>query len=87
MKPVTPVLRYIPERVARPHEVVYAKNQPEYIPLPVIAHGHSVTSRWKLTFWERIQVLAVGSIFISQMNFGQPLQPILPSLDQPEPWR
>lgn len=87
MKPVAPVLRYVPERTPKPVEVTFAKDQPQYLPLPVIVHGEYVTSRWAFSLWERLHVLLFGFIFISQMNFGQALQPIRPSTEQPEPWQ
>jgi len=62
--------------------VVYAENQPEYIPLP--AHKSKsgvVTSCWKFTWWERIRLLFGARIYWSQMTFNQPLQPVQPGLD------
>ena len=87
MKPVKPTLRYIPNRVSPPQEVTWAENQTEYNPLPAIIHGDTTTSRWEFSFLERLHVLFFGFIFISQMNFGDKLQPILPSTEQPEPWK
>lgn len=87
MYPTTQVLTYIPDGVSPPYSKTYAENQPQYNPLPVIAHGDAVTSRWKFTWLERLHVLFAGYIFITQKNFGEPLQPILPSTMQPKPWR
>ncbi len=59
---------------------VYAKDQPEYLPLP--AHKSVdgiVTSCCKLSFKERLRVLFIGRLFISNMTFNLPLQPQLPS--------
>lgn len=87
MQPTTPVLTYIPDGAIIPSTVTFAKCQPEYNPLPTIEHGDKVTSRWKFTLRERLHVLFYGYIFITQKNFGEPLQPILPSIEQPKPWR
>lgn len=64
--------------------VVFAKDQPEYLPLP--AHNTSdgtVISCWRLSLWERIKVLWTGRLWLSQMTFGQALQPQLPDVDSP----
>lgn len=64
--------------------VVYAKDQPPYLPLP--AHRNEdgrVTSCWQLSVWERFKILLTGRIFWTQMTFDQPLQPIRPSLEFP----
>ncbi len=56
----------------------YAEDQPEYLPLP--AHKTPdgiVTSCWTLSFKERLRVLIHGQVFLSQMTFNQPLQPVL----------
>lgn len=82
-----PVLTYIPDGLAKPYETTFAREQPQYKPLHAIMHGDCVTSRWKFSFLERLHVLFAGYIFITQSNFGEPLQPILPSTMQPKPWR
>lgn len=66
--------------------VVLAKNQPQYLPLPVIRSSYPlgrVTSRWSLSLWERILVLFGGSLWIQQLTFGDPTQPIKPLLKEP----
>lgn len=68
------------------HNTVFAKDQPEYLPLP--AHlvdepeGRAITC-WKLTWPERIKVLLHGKFWFSQMTFKHPLQPQLPSVTSP----
>ena len=62
--------------------VIYAKDQPEYLPLP--AHktkDGTVTSCWAFTFKERLRILFGANVYWSQMTFNSPLQPIYPSLD------
>lgn len=60
-------------------EIVFAKDQPEYLPLPAIIdeYGHRITTRWKLTWRERLRVLVSGSIWHSCLTFGMSLQPIM----------
>lgn len=60
-------------------EVVYAKNQPEYIPLRTlvsIGPERKVTSRWTLTSEQRKAVADGADIFLTLLTFGDPLQPI-----------
>ena len=64
--------------------VVYAKNQPQYLPLP--AHNGidgRVTTCWTLTLRERVKVLLTGRMWLQQLAFGAPLQPQRPSADRP----
>ena len=64
--------------------ITYAKDQPEYLPLP--AHNGCdgvVTSCWRLTMKERVKVLFTGRLWLQQMAFGQALQPQRPSVDRP----
>ena len=56
---------------------VFAKDQPEYLPLP--AHreeGGQVTTCWKLSIIERVQVLFKGTLWLRTLTFNQPLQPL-----------
>lgn len=70
-KPVTPVLL----RRAAP-EVVYAKDQPQYIPLPAVDCDGVVTTRWKLSWAERLSVFLSGSIWLQVLTHRRPLQPV-----------
>jgi len=57
----------------------YAKDQPEYLPLPVYKDEHGlVISCWKLSLWERLIILITGKLWWSVMTFNNPLQPQLP---------
>jgi hemin uptake protein HemP len=62
-----------------PEEVVYAKGQPEYIPLRTLVGGpqRRVTSRWALTPEQRTTIADGADIFLTLTTFGKPLQPIL----------
>lgn len=58
--------------------VVYAKDQPEYLPLP----GYKAKTKegdfvfcMGLNFWERLRVLFRGRIWVCLWTFNNPLQP------------
>jgi hypothetical protein len=68
MKAVTPIF---PSSAAC--EVVYAKNQPEYEPLPAFRTQTCVVTRWKLSDDERRHIAGGGDLFICMMNFGRPI--------------
>lgn len=60
-------------------EIVYAKNQPEYIPLRVLrGEGKMVPviSRWQPTEEQRKLIAAGADIYLELSTFGNPLQPI-----------
>lgn len=78
MKPMSPVHPGQPEV-----EVTIAKDQPQYIPLPAVIVGDRVVTRWSLTFKERIRILFQGSMWLSILTFGQPLQPLKPQVECP----
>lgn len=74
MKPICPV---IPGGFLIP-EVVYAKDQPEYIPLPAWrGEDGKVVTRWKLTWRERLRVLMSGNLWLTILTFNRPLQPVM----------
>jgi hypothetical protein len=61
------------------HEVVYAKNQPEYNPLRVIRSSDKscrVLSRWTLTPQQRAEVMGGADIYLELSTFKHPLQPV-----------
>lgn len=78
---MTPVL--FPES-----NVTYAKDQPQYLPLPAHVHpadtNGTVTTCWRLTLRERVRALLTGRLWMMQWTFGEPLQPQRPSVDKPE---
>jgi hypothetical protein len=84
MMPMSPVIKKGRDEVQLP-EVVYAKDQPEYIPLPVVKQRSGiVTSRWRLTIRERLSVLLHGSVYLQIHTFNRPLQPTRMSVESPE---
>ncbi len=72
MQPVSPVA----PGLALP-EIVFAKSQPEYNPLPAYRSDDGlVVTRWKLTWMERITVLLGGNLWLSVLTFNRPIQPV-----------
>lgn len=66
-------------------EIVYAKNQPEYRPLPVYkADDGTVLSRWRLTWKERFLVLLRGDVYLFTSTFNKPLQPVMLEIERPK---
>ncbi len=62
--------------------VIYAKDHPQYKPLP--AHRTicgQVTSCWQLTPEEIEEVKLTGKIFLTQSTFNQALQPVMLKTD------
>ena len=66
-------------------EVTYAKDQPQYLPLPVLLSftRNRVTTRWRLTWRERLRVLWTGNVWHQALTFGQALQPVKLSATEP----
>lgn len=67
---------------------VFGANQPEYQPLPAERVGNPKTGQvntcWELSKDELKQIRETGKIWVSLLTFGQPLQPVLISVDKPE---
>lgn len=55
--------------------VVWAKDQPPYLPLPAYSNERETISCWQLTWLERLVVLFTGRVWLRLCNFGKPLQP------------
>ena len=73
MTPVSPVL----SEEFKDIEVVYAKDQPEYLPLPAIRNSKGIVlSRWKLTDEERNAIHSGADLYLSVYTFNHPLQPV-----------
>jgi hypothetical protein len=71
----------------RESNVVIAKYQPEYLPLPAWYDKSSprgeVISCWKLSFIERLRILFTGKLWFRVLTFHHPLQPQRPSVEYP----
>lgn len=58
--------------------VVFAKDQPEYQPLPAFRNDSpqgEVITCWQLSFSERLRILFTGKLWVSLMTFNKPLTP------------
>jgi len=71
--------------VAFPQQnVVFAEDQPEYLPLP--AHRTpkgEVISCWRLSWRECVRLLFTRRLWFRQLTFNFPLQPQLPQAESP----
>ena len=66
------------------YNLILAEDQPEYLPLPVDRDSEGLTiSCWKLSWKERFKILFTGVLWIQQLTFKSPLQPIAPSVETP----
>ena len=63
--------------------MVWAENQPPYLPLPAYTDDRETISLWAMTWRERIRALFTGRLWLRQLNLGNPLQPQVPSLQSP----
>jgi len=79
MQPVSPIIPGSEE-----FEVVYAKDQPEYTPLPVLRTEKALLTRWRLSEEERQWIANGGDLFIAVMHFGDRLQPMMPIAGTPD---
>lgn len=57
--------------------IVFAKDQPEYNPLPALTDGHTVITKWKLSDKEIKDIFDNRVVYLKILTFGRPLQPIL----------
>lgn len=68
--------------------VTYAKDQPQYLPLPAHRFRDDPQGRiaccWKLTLRERFRVLFTGAIWQQVLTFNQPLQPQKLTVEKPD---
>lgn len=67
------------------HNIVFAKDQPEYMPLPALKidsdQGEVITC-WKMSFRERLKVLFTGRVWLAMLSFHKPLTPSFLSVDR-----
>lgn len=64
--------------------IAFGKDQPEYQPLPVMHlqdESGSVISCWELTDEEIETIVRSKRLYLKQLTFYKPLQPILPTVD------
>lgn len=56
--------------------ITYAKDQPEYLPLPTYKNEEGiVTSCYELTWSERFAILFGAKVWLQLLTFNKPLQP------------
>lgn len=73
MKPAIPVIPQLPELTGP----AYAEGQPQYIPLPSLrTPDGTVTTRWAMSWKERLRILFSGHIWLTILTFNEPLQPV-----------
>lgn len=67
--------------------VVFAKDQPEYMPLPAMKIPNDpqglIITKWQLSPEELERIKETGTIHLSMLTFNQPLQPVLLTVDLP----
>mgnify|MGYP003496589326 CR=1 FL=1 len=59
--------------------IVFGANQPEYQPLPALAlrdQEGTIITCWELTEEELQEVIATKKIYLQQLTFNRPLQPV-----------
>lgn len=79
MQPVSPVVPGVDLE-----EMVYAKDQPQYLNLPCFRDPDgTVVTRWAMTWRERLQALWTGNIYVTCLTFNKPLQPLKLSTTAP----
>lgn len=58
------------------HNVVFAKDQKEYQPLPALKfEDGTVVTCWKLSWKEMFRLVFTRKIWLAQLSFNKPLQP------------
>lgn len=70
------------------HELVMAKDQPEYIPLRCVASSDNYgrrLSRWTLSAEQRRAIAAGGDIYLELLTFNRPMNPIRVGVGDPNP--
>ena len=65
--------------------VVFAKDQPEYLPLPAYRSEDGVVfTRWHMTWRERLRAFWRGDVYLEMHTFNRPLQPVMLHITPPE---
>lgn len=58
------------------HNIVFAKDQKEYLPLPALKfEDGEVVTCWQLSWKEVFKLLVTRKIWLAQLSFNKPLQP------------
>lgn len=64
---------------------IIAKEQKEFLPLPVAIEGNCCTTCWELNEEELQELIKTKKLWLHQFNFGQKIQPQLPSVKREDP--
>lgn len=65
------------------HNATFGKGQPQYEPLPVLLFPDGqVISCWQLNDEEKARVAETGQIWLSQLTFNRPLQPVFMTVEK-----
>ena len=78
---MTPVL---PDLIDGGHPITFAKDQPEYLPLPALRFADGlVLTRWRLSAEELAALVNGEDLYLSVWTFNRPLQPVLLTVGLP----
>lgn len=62
---------------------IFGEGQPQYEPLPVLLFPDGqVISCWQLSEEEKARVAETGEIWLSQLTFNRPLQPVFMTVEK-----
>jgi len=66
--------------------IVFGKDQPEYLPLParILPEQGEVVTCWEVPDEDLAEIIRTGRIWLSQLTFGHPLQPLRLQAFKPE---
>jgi hypothetical protein len=77
LTPIPPDIEYL-------ESVVYAKDQPEYTPLPTSrTQDGEVVTCWKLDWKARLKVIFGANFYVTLLTFNGPLTPIKVEIEKP----
>ena len=76
MEPTSPIVNGMENE-----EIVYAKDQPQYVPLPVLKSRKEdrdgrILMRWQFNEQERVAIANGADLVVSILTYQQPLQPL-----------
>lgn len=81
MKTLTP----IDPEIEILESVVYAKNQPAYMPLPARRSSDGeVVTRWRPNWRARLAIAFGADFYLTLLTFNQPLTPVRVGIDKPQ---
>jgi len=89
MTPQEPVLPSYPISDETLLQLTWGADQRQYRPLPALqsmsgSHGR-MTTRWRLTWRERLEIFLGGNLWLQVLTFHERLQPLKPLTREPSP--